>query len=221
MLPHASTRVTEPAHIARTGRHETDCYRPYGWEGSSQRPTDRTPSLTSLIQMGARPYAPQIGRFLAVDPVEGGATTNPYGYVNDPISTKDLSGRAKCRKNIVTVSSPGYKMKLCTVANQSGKAPAGKRRVQVDLRPVGAVSTAASLATSVTLCVYNIATMTNRCETDRSGIMQRASHTRLYVGPGDVVYVIAGAIFAGPKGPTFRLFTATATGTEILALDPP
>jgi RHS repeat-associated protein len=68
-------------------------WRPYGWEGASQRPTDRTPNLTSLIQMGARPYAPQIGRFLAVDPVEGGATTNAYGYVNDPYNSEDLNGR--------------------------------------------------------------------------------------------------------------------------------
>jgi predicted GIY-YIG superfamily endonuclease len=45
--------------------------------------------------MGARPYAPQIGRFLAVDPVEGGATTNAYGYVNDPINYEDLDGN-KC-----------------------------------------------------------------------------------------------------------------------------
>jgi RHS repeat-associated protein len=77
----------------RFGVDQRTYCRPFGWEGASQRPTDRTPNLTSLIQMGARPYAPQIGRFLAVDPVEGGATTNPYGYVNDPVNTKDLTGR--------------------------------------------------------------------------------------------------------------------------------
>jgi RHS repeat-associated protein len=77
----------------RFGVDQRTYCRPFGWEGASQRPTDRTPNLTSLIQMGARPYAPQIGRFLAVDPVEGGATTNPYGYVNDPVNTEDLNGK--------------------------------------------------------------------------------------------------------------------------------
>jgi RHS repeat-associated protein len=76
----------------------------FGWEGASQRPTDRTPNLTSLIQMGARPYAPQIGRFLSVDPVEGGATTNAYGYVNDPVNSEDLTGRQATPGPVVPIS---------------------------------------------------------------------------------------------------------------------
>ena len=41
-------------------------------------------TATSLIEMGARPYDSNLGRFLAMDPVDGGSLNN-YDYVNqDP-----------------------------------------------------------------------------------------------------------------------------------------
>ena len=49
-------------------------------------------TTTGDILMGARPYDPTTGRFLAVDPIPGGSLNN-YDYAGqDPINNNDLSG---------------------------------------------------------------------------------------------------------------------------------
>jgi RHS repeat-associated protein len=51
-------------------------------------------TTTGLIEMGVRPYDPTLGRFLAADPILGGAL-NDYDYANqDPINAFDPTGEA-------------------------------------------------------------------------------------------------------------------------------
>ena len=67
----------------------------YGWLGQHQRGLEHEGTLAT-IEMGARQYVPSVGRFLEVDPVEGGSA-NDYDYVEgDPVNKFDLNGTDVC-----------------------------------------------------------------------------------------------------------------------------
>lgn len=63
----------------------------YAWHGQQQRPLEHQPGAIPTIEMGARQYDPMLGRFLELDPVEGG-NLNSYLYPVDPLNQSDLDG---------------------------------------------------------------------------------------------------------------------------------
>ena len=63
-----------------------------GWHQGAQKLVE-TAGAILLVEMGARIYAPGLGRFTAVDPVEGGGD-NDYTWPTDPIGANDLTGQA-------------------------------------------------------------------------------------------------------------------------------
>lgn len=88
-LSETSTELAAKADTSEFGVPTVSAPAKYAWLGAIELPTE-LPS--GVVEMGARSYVPEVGRFLQPDPIPGGSA-NAYSYTfADPVNSSDPTG---------------------------------------------------------------------------------------------------------------------------------
>jgi RHS repeat-associated protein len=127
-----SESATKPASEADTtefGVPATEVPPKYSWLGFHEIPTE-LPSGT--IDMGARSYVPQLGRFLQPDPVPGGSA-NAYTYTyGNPVNEFDQSG--EMTGDLTEHEIAGAELMAGNVAREIALEEAARREAEAKAR---------------------------------------------------------------------------------------
>ncbi|MGW0955774.1 polymorphic toxin-type HINT domain-containing protein [Streptomyces sp. NPDC002545] len=92
----------------------------YGWLGGKQRSSE---TVAGYTLMGVRQYNPATGRFLSVDPVQGG-NANAYEYCTaDPVNCTDLDGKWSWKKAFKKTKSWAWRNKWDIALTAAGFIP--------------------------------------------------------------------------------------------------
>jgi RHS repeat-associated protein len=90
-----TTNIYDPYGNLKTGQAIVNLTNDFNYAWPSAQPTEHNPTATGgvpRVEMGARQYAPILGRFLSTDPIDGGSA-NDYEYTaGDPINRTDYNG---------------------------------------------------------------------------------------------------------------------------------
>ncbi|HEX4307250.1 MAG TPA: RHS repeat-associated core domain-containing protein [Solirubrobacterales bacterium] len=158
----------------------------FGWLGGQSR---RTELASGVIQMGARSYVPQLGRFLTPDSVSGGSA-NPYDYAEqDPVNDFDLAGTCsgkRCPERAAVNHAPKKKAGRAH-SERSHAHPGRAKRISLSgiVQTVGRIASRADpTAGKIAEAAVNVVLNHNPAVVTVTSLQAAARHAASYIIEG-------------------------------------